>query len=82
MDELCEILYQKEEPTTVKTGYFLKIMRALLQKKKGETLIYLLITRQAKLFTALDRLLEHPSLTEFLVSIFTILSKKGKEEEK
>lgn len=53
MDELTSFLYREDDPLPILCGYFNKIMQQLLVKQKNNTLDYILVEQNGKIFNGL-----------------------------
>ena len=72
MDHLTSFLYQPEDPLPILCGYFNKIMQQLLVKQKNNTLDYMLVEQNGKIFHGLLNHLQHHSLALLLISLLEI----------
>ena len=72
MDLLTSFLYKKEDPIPILCGYFNKVMQQLLVKQKNNTLDYMLVEQNGKIFHGLLSHLQHHSLALLLISLLEI----------
>ena len=72
MDSLTSFLYSEDDPLPILCGYFNKIMQQLLIKQKNNTLEYLLVEQNGKIFHGLLKHLQHHSLALLLISLLEI----------
>ena len=69
IDALSEFLYLDEDPLPILCGYFLKVMEQMLDKQKLQTLEYLLLHQDGKIFNGLLRHIDHHSLATLLIKL-------------
>ena len=72
MDHLTSFLYKPDDPLPILCGYFNKIMQQLLVKQKNNTLDYMLVEQNGKIFHGLLNHLQHHSLALLLISLLEI----------